>query len=73
MDSGEELVLTITSTLTSGNLEIAVVDPDDNVVQFVEVNSTVTVTISSTIAGEYFVIIGGESAEVEIDITRDIN
>lgn len=73
MNVGEELTLTITSTVLSGNLEILVVGPDKTTHFEVEVNTTDTITISPTAEGEYFVVIGGESAEVEIEIVREIN
>ncbi len=73
MSSEEELILTITTSLTEGNLEIAIVGPDNTILEWVEVNQTVTVMIPSTSEGEYFVVIGGESAKVSIDIVRNIN
>ena len=73
MDAGEELVLTITSSLTSGNFEIVVIGPDKAIIETVNINETITVTIPSTLEGEYFVVIGGESAIASIQISRTIN
>jgi len=73
MNEGKELILTITSTVNEGNFEIVVVGPDNAIIETVEVNSTVSVTIPSTTKGEYFVVIGGESAKVSIQIVREIN
>lgn len=73
MSQGETLTLTINSTLTEGNLEIVVVGPNNTIVETVAVNEIVTVTIPSTDEGEYFVVIGAESAKVSIEIDREID
>lgn len=70
MSEGDTLSLTITSTLTSGNLEIVIIDPSDTILTTINVGETVTYTIETTISGEYFVLIGGESAEFDIEIDR---
>ena len=71
LDEGDTLVLTITSNLTSGNLEIIIIDADYNIIETVAVNTTETVTINAENT-EYFVVAGGESAEFEMTITREI-
>jgi hypothetical protein len=73
MGQGEELVLTITNQVSEGNFEIIVIGPNKTIVEEVNVNTTTTVTIPSTDEGEYFVVIGAESAVVTIDIEREIN
>jgi hypothetical protein len=65
--------LTITNQVSEGNFEIIVIGPNKTIVEEVNVNTTTTVTIPSTDEGEYFVVIGAESAVVTIDIEREIN
>ncbi|MDD3477338.1 MAG: hypothetical protein PHP32_00470 [Candidatus Izemoplasmatales bacterium] len=73
MSEGDELSLTITSDLSEGNLEIAVVGPNNTLIQTVTANATTTVTIPSTAEGEYFVVVGAESAKFSMSIIRERN
>ena len=70
VNNNSTLHLTIKSILNSGNLEIVIVDPTNEIVETVPINKEESVTITNTIEGLYRVVIGGESADVNIEVKR---
>lgn len=71
-NKNDNLTFTIDSTLISGNMEIVVVAPDNTLVQNVQVNTKQTIHIANTQEGVYKVVIGAESAELNIEVHRKI-
>jgi len=72
VEKNEKLIIEIKSELKSGNLEIIVLSPNNTIIENVEINSTIQVIINGTIEGIYKVVIGGESAEYNIEVNRNI-
>lgn len=72
LNENETLQLTIDNKLKGGNLEIVIVDPNNQIIQEVPVNTIETIQIDATRKGTYRVVIGGESANFTIEINRQI-
>ncbi len=72
VEKNQKLIIEIESELKSGNLEIIVLGPSNNIIENVQVNSTRQVVINNTMEGIYKVVIGGESANYKIEINRGI-
>ncbi|XFA99793.1 hypothetical protein ACAG96_04190 [Candidatus Izemoplasma sp. B36] len=71
VDDDDIFTISVIYEIISGNFEVALVNPNGLVIfQFTEENNSFTV--NNAIEGIYFVIIGGESAEFDIDISRNI-
>ncbi len=72
VDDDDIFTISVIYEIISGNFEVALVNPNGLVIfQFTEENNSFTV--NNAIEGIYFVIIGGESAEFDIDISRNID
>jgi len=67
---GETIEFIITPLLTSGNLEVVLVDPEDQIIATFPVNQTTTYTVDNATDGLYFIIVGGESTAYTIEIDR---
>ena len=72
-NDGDSFTITIDITHQSGNLEVVLVNPNDEILGVYSLTTTTSFTVQDAIDGIYFVIIGGESAEFEIDINRTFN
>ncbi len=73
INSGEQLIISLTTELTSGNMEVILMDPDGNIEHEFLLNTTDSISLSNTTIGYYYVIMGGESAEFELDIDTEVN
>ncbi len=60
-------------TLVSGNMEVIIIDPDNNIVAEVTMNEVNSIDIPSTLSGAYTVILAGESAEFELTVQAEVH
>lgn len=68
----DTLQIVIDNKLKSGNLEIVIVDPNNQIIKEIPVNTIEVVEIDETVEGVYRVLIGGESANFIITCERMI-
>lgn len=67
--SAQTLTLTITSTLVSGNMELAVIVDGEHYCN-VPINQTMRIVIENVRGKTVFVRLGGESAKAEVSVSR---
>ena len=72
LNEGQNLKIYYSSEVKSGNFEIIIVSPKNEIIIRKAGNDEGTIEINDTIPGLYTVIAGGESVNCEITLKRDI-
>ena len=73
LKSGEMMKVDFSSRITTGNFAAVVVSPEKQVLRKFEADEVGTFTLTAQTAGDYFVILAGESAAGSVTIIRTMD
>lgn len=65
-EGGENISIDVSVTLVEGNLRIALVDPNGDIIDYANVSGDRTININGCSAGTYWFVFGAESAKFSI-------
>lgn len=71
LGNGSDVTYTIDSKVTSGNLRIIITDESCNVLYEIPIDSKETITFFAEESKTYYVKFVGESAKIDVEVTRE--
>jgi hypothetical protein len=72
LSARDVLSLSIELYLYSGNMELMITDEDFDVVYTFDLQTNMAYSFTALDAGEYYLVVVGESANFDMDITREV-